>query len=44
MKKATKILTLVLLLAFLVAGSSCSHRYCKGMKYYNQDKKRGLAH
>jgi hypothetical protein len=44
MKKAIKILAVFSLLAILLMVTSCSHRTCSGMKYYNQDKKRGLAH
>lgn len=47
MTKRIKISLLLLLTAFfLIANTSCrSHgKMCSGMKYYQQDKKRGLAH
>jgi hypothetical protein len=45
MKKLAKIAALFLLLMFLVNIIGCSvNRGCSGMKYYNSDRKRGLAH
>ena len=47
MKKSIKIFSLLLMaVAFSLTVNSCrSHgKMCKGMKYYKQDLKRGLAH
>ena len=43
MKKKSKFIIIVLLLAFVVSVTSC-RRDCKYMKYYRKDVKRGIAH
>ena len=39
-------LLLLISVSFLIANTSCrSHgKMCSGMKYYKQDKKKGIAH
>ncbi|NVO03083.1 MAG: hypothetical protein HXX09_10335 [Bacteroidetes bacterium] len=45
MKKLAKIAAFLLLVIFLANIVSCSaNRACRGMEYYNSDRKRGLAH
>jgi hypothetical protein len=41
--KKIKVITIILAVVAMLAFEACSHRFCAGMRNYNNDRRIGLA-